>query len=47
VTEQTLSSVGRETHATAGQEAGATNSLKRLVRNADYAARVGLYPSKP
>ena len=29
--------MGRETHATAGQEAGATNSLARLVRNADLA----------
>jgi hypothetical protein len=27
-------SVGQETHATAGQEAGATNPLTRLVRNA-------------
>jgi len=35
VTEQTVSGVGRQTHATAGQEAGATNSLTRLVRNAD------------
>ena len=32
--EQTVSGVGRETHATAGQEAGATNSLMRFVRNA-------------
>jgi len=36
VTEQTVSGVGRETHATAGQEAGATNSLTRLVRNAGW-----------
>jgi len=28
VTKLTLSGVGRETHATAGQEAGATNSLR-------------------
>jgi hypothetical protein len=35
VTEQTVCGVGRETHATAGQEAGATNSLTHLVGNAD------------
>jgi len=29
--------VGRETHATAGQEAGATDSLSRLTRNAGSA----------
>jgi len=35
VTKQTVPGVGRETHATAGQEAGATNSLTRLAINAD------------
>src|ERR1035438_3011295 len=39
VTEQTLSGLGRETHATAGQGAGATNSLTRLVRNANWNTR--------
>jgi hypothetical protein len=34
VTEQTVSGVGREAHATAGQEAGATDSLTCFVRNA-------------
>jgi len=34
VAEQTLSGVGRETHPTAGQEAGATDLLVRLVREA-------------
>jgi len=34
VREKTVSGVGRETHTTAGQEASATNSLTRIVRNA-------------
>jgi hypothetical protein len=34
VTEQAASGVGRETHGTAGREAGATNSLTRLVGGA-------------
>ena len=31
-----MSGVGRETHATAGQEASATNSLTRLLKSAAY-----------
>jgi hypothetical protein len=33
VTEQTVSGVGQETHATAGHEAGATDLLARRVKN--------------
>jgi len=35
-TEQAASGVGRESHATSGQEASATNSMTHIGRDEDY-----------